>query len=326
MSRIYKLLTGLMLCLTLCAGSWSVEAQTTDYHHEASWAYWAEGQERSADCFLICPTVYITGDEPANLSLKNQEVKANFVGALNMERGIYESSCVMYAPFYQQASLEVYELPEEEREQYFEKAYKDVRKAFRYYLRHSDEKRPLVLAGFSQGADMAVRLLQELGTEEKLINRLVACYAIGWRVTPQQVESYPHLRIAEGAEDTGVVISFTTEAEGVSSALFIPTTTLSINPLNWRRDSTYASRELNLGACFTDYSGKIVKEIPQLTGAYLEPERGALKVDRSVSPKDYPALLPICEEGIFHIYDYLFFYRNLQTNVRQRVDSFQRKG
>ena len=33
-----------------------------------------------------------------------------------------------------------------------------------------------------------------------------------------------------------------------------------------------------LGACFTDYSGSIVEETPNLCGAYLDTERGTLKV------------------------------------------------
>ena len=95
--------------------------------------------------------------------------------------------------------------------------------------------------------------------------------------------------------------------------------TLSINPLNWRTDSTYADKSLNIGACFTDYSGSITKEIPKLTGAYLDPERGTLKaVD--VDPADYSnSLFP---DGVYHLMDYQFFYRNLQENVRVRTDAW----
>ncbi len=138
-----------LLCLVI-SGSWTVAAKTTNYSDAASWAYWNEGQ-RVADCFLICPEVYITGTKPGNLSLTNKTAQAAFVGALNMERGIYADSCTLYAPFYQQASLEVYQLSEAERVPYLEKAYRDIKKAFKYYLRHSEGQKPLVLAGFSQG-------------------------------------------------------------------------------------------------------------------------------------------------------------------------------
>ena len=109
----------------------------------------------------------------------------------------------------------------------------------------------------------------------------------------------------------------------ITDSFFIPegSWSYSINPLNWKTDSTPADKELNLGACFTDYEGNITKEIPHLTGAYIDPERGALKVT-DVSPEDYPAALSFLQEGEYHIYDYQFFYRNLQENVKKRVEAY----
>lgn len=82
-----------------------------------------------------------------------------------------------------------------------------------------------------------------------------------------------------------------------------------------------ADKSLNQGACFTDYEGHITQEIPQFTGAYIDEERGALKVI-DVSAKEYPEGLSIFEEGIYHLYDYQFFYRNLQENVDKRIDAY----
>jgi len=82
-----------------------------------------------------------------------------------------------------------------------------------------------------------------------------------------------------------------------------------------------AEKELNLGACFTDYEGKITEEIPALTGAYLDAERGALKVT-DIDPEIYQATLPILGSGVYHLYDYQFFYRNLQKNVQQRIQAY----
>ena len=49
--------------------------------------------------------------------------------------------------------------------------------------------------------------------------------------------------------------------------------------------------------------------------------RGALKVT-DVSAKDYPAIVPGLPEGAYYIYDYQFFFRNLQENVKLRVDTY----
>ena len=118
-----------------------------------------------------------------------------------------------------------------------------------------------------------------------------------------------------------MVITFNTEAEDIQSSVIVEGSTLGINPLNWKTDSTYADKSLNLGACFTNYDGEITKEIKNLTGAYLDPKRGTLKVT-DINKEDYPASLPIFTDGVYHIYDYQFFYRNLQKNVGDRVESF----
>ena len=109
----------------------------------------------------------------------------------------------------------------------------------------------------------------------------------------------------------------------MEDSLLLPagTKSLSINPLNWRTDSTPADKSENAGACFTDYSGAILSEVPQLTGAYLDPVRGALKVP-DVSPTDYPPGLSIFSEGVYHLYDYQFFYRNLQESTSLRLEHY----
>ena len=50
-------------------------------------------------------------------------------------------------------------------------------------------------------------------------------------------------------------------------------------------------------------------------------KRGALKAT-NVSPEEYPSGLSIFPQGVFHIYDYQFFYRNLQDNVTARIDAY----
>ena len=95
----------------------------------------------------------------------------------------------------------------------------------------------------------------------------------------------------------------------------------TINPLNWKTDGTPADRSLNDGACFTDYSGQILSEVRGLCGCYIEEDRGVVKVT-DVTPEEYPAVLELLPEGAYHIYDYQFFYRNLQENVANRVERF----
>ena len=144
-------------------------------------------------------------------------------------------------------------------------------------------------------------------------------------MTEAEVAEYPHLKVAQGETDLGVIIAFNSEADYVTDSLTIPegTKTYAINPLNWKTDSTPADKSLNKGACFTSYSGKIKNEIPELTGAYIDPVRGALKVT-DVTAEGYPPKLSIFDDGVYHLYDYQFFYRNLQENVQVRIAEYFR--
>ena len=292
-----------------------------DYAKEENWAYFGLGEDKDADLFLICPTVD-TRDE-YNMSMDDEEVKQSFSGALNMERGIYEDNTRMFAPYYRQAAMKIYNLSPEEREPYLELAYEDVSAAFSWYLENKNEGRPIVLAGFSQGADMCYRILKEYFGDSALQQQLVAVYAIGWPMTEQMITEYPQIVPAASENDTGVVVSFECESEDVTGTLIIPEDmkALSINPLNWVTDSTPADKSLHTGACFTSYSGKIKQEVPDLCGCYIDPERGALKVT-DVTPEEYPPVLSFLPEGSYHLYDYQFYFRNLQQNVEQRIKAY----
>ena len=41
-----------------------------------------------------------------------------------------------------------------------------------------------------------------------------------------------------------------------------------------------------------------------------------------VTPEEYPPVLPIFSDGVYHLYDYQFFYRNLQENVAVRTAAY----
>ena len=305
------------------SASATVQELLPDYTDPVNWAYLETEETGAADVFFICPTVY-GGDEAAPaMPLDDQDSKESFVGATNMEKGIYDGDTRFFAPYYRQVGLWAYTLPEAEREPYLEAAYADVREAFETYLADYNQGQPLILAGFSQGADLCLRLMEDYFAGQQLADQLVACYAIGWRVTQEDLDQYPHLRLAQGADDTGVIVTFNTEDPSVTGSLTVPegTKTFAINPLNWATDETPADKSLNLGACFTNYGGEIDQEIPQFTGAYLDPERGTLKVT-DVDPADYPPSLDLFEEGVYHLYDYQFFYRNLEENVQARLAAY----
>ena len=334
--RLFSLFVALVLCLTsftvFAADNLTEEIimisapyeESIDYSQMSNWAYWNEGEEKPADLFFVCPTVDMGKDGNFNSDVTNEKYRESFVGAINMELGIYDDVASVYAPYYRQATFPVYSLDKEEQEEYLSIAYEDVKNAFIYYAENTDPSRPLILAGFSQGSDMVIRLIKDLFDEPEYQRRLVAAYCIGWKVTEDEVSEYPHIQPAEGEADTGVIIAFNSEDKNITSSLIIGENekTYSINPLNWKTTSEIADKSLNKGACFTDYSGNVKEEIPNLTGAYIDEKRGALKVT-DINPEDYPGKL--FDDGIYHLYDYQFFFRNLEENVKIRLSAFNEK-
>ncbi len=291
-----------------------------DYDDPDSWAYFALGEDRGVDVFIVCPTVD-TRSERNSFDL-NEKLKGRFVSALDMEKGIFEDAGRLYSPYYRQMSINAYRLPEADRAKAKAVAYADISTAFRWYLDHENGGRPLILAGFSQGGEMCLELLKEFfgNTEEgsALRERLISVYALGWTVTEEMTQAYPQIVPARGETDLGTVVSFDCEDGTLTDTIIIPAgvKALSINPLNWKTDDTPADRSENLGAVMATGA----EPIPALCGAYIG-SRGELVVT-DITTADYPPGLDIFPEGAYHLYDYMFFFMNLKQNVADRTAAY----
>ena len=327
MKKSVSILLVLLLVLSLPFSALAVEGEgvevlteALDYGSRENWAYFALGEGKAADVFLICPTVDTRSY--ANALDLNEKLKGRFIAALAAEKGIYADMGRLYSPYYRQMSIGAMSLPEAERAQAEKNAYLDVSAAFRWYLDHENNGRPLILAGFSQGSQMCIELLKEYyGTGEEaqaLREGLIAVYAIGWAVTEEDTAAWPQIVPAKGETDVGAVVSFDCEDGSVTGTVVLPAgeKALSINPLNWRTDAAPADKSLNLGAVLSLEE----EPVPGLCGAYLG-ERGELVVT-GVSAEEYPPKLEIFPTGSFHVYDCQFFFTNLRQNVADRTSAF----
>jgi hypothetical protein len=322
-AKVIKLNLFLLLLILIisCNDSTNTNKTEIDYSDSSSWAYLPD-PVYEVDVFFVAPTIFFGDDSTFNMDIADPELRANFKGATNMEKGIYDHETNFYAPYYRQAGLNCYRIrgynyksDNKMVNAAYDLAYRDISNAFDHYLSISD--RDFVLAGFSQGGEMLLRLIKDRFSNIKLQDRLIAAYLIGWRITADDLK-YEQIKPAQTEDDIGVIICISTEAPFVDSTIIVPHSTASINPLSWTTDTSYADKSLNEGAVFTDYSGAVVKEIPNLTGAYICPKRGTIKVP-DIDPNEYPPVLDVFKKGEYHIYDYSFFYRNLQENVKARI-------
>ena len=81
---------------------------------------------------------------------------------------------------------------------------------------------------------------------------MVAAYVIGFSITKEDLAACPYLKFASGENDTGVIVSWNTEGpknaeENAQNVVVLPNG-ISINPLNWKLDETYAPASENLGS------------------------------------------------------------------------------
>ncbi len=298
-----------------------------DYSLDTNWLYDGAYYENGVDVFIVAPTVDTVSESNSAIT---PEYKKRFTYAMNQQQAIYANTARIYAPYYRQASMNVYSMTDAAaKEQALSNAYTDVSAAFKYYLEHKNNGRPLILAGFSQGADMCYRILEEYygGNSERAValrDNLIAVYAIGWCMTDEMIAKYPQIVPAKGETDTGVVVSYDCENGNVTDSIVIPagTKAISINPLNWRTDSQKADKSLNKGSVKQDSkTGAITSVEVGKYGAYIDPNRGSLIVT-GIDTSAYPPVLSIFSDGCFHLYDNFLFFVNLQENVQKRTDSF----
>lgn len=318
-----------LLCLVASVGI-ANGANKINYKLDENWARQevALRSEKPVDLFYVTSTTDIKGLEGYNLDYTDKVKNKIYNLSLNKESSPYRESCAIFAPYYRQVTFPAYFIPKEQGKQYFDFAYKDVRRAFSQYLKHRPADRPFMIAGFSQGAEMAQRLLldRKFSKRRDIKANLVAAYTIGWGITEEQIKaSKSQIFIpAQKADDTGVTIVFNTEAPEITESLLVPKEmkSICINPFNWRTDAAPASREENLGGKLIDPYGKVARELGAITGGYIDTNRGTVKLP-DIDPKEFKGI--IFQDGIYHIYDYQFTFTNLEKNIADRIAAFRKK-
>ena len=157
---------------------------------------------------------------PDICEIDNASMLAGSALAFQRQATAFQTFANVFAPYYRQAdAASTLSLPQAQQDQIIGGIPKsDAFAAFTYYIEHYNNGRPFILAGHSQGSNLLVYLLSEYMREHPLVYaRMIAAYVIGYSVTGQYLAQNPHLRFAEGPDDTGVIISYNTEAPTVLS-------------------------------------------------------------------------------------------------------------
>lgn len=310
----------ILAMMTLSLPVVSHSSDRLDYANDYYWLAKPPVLSETVDVFYVYPTASqnVTGA----MDVRNEEERALARGVFQAQASVFFGQANIFAPYYRQMTSAV-RIPQgglaTDTEE-FKRGAADVMDAFNHYIQNHNNGRPFIIAGHSQGTMTLIELIKNrFGDDENLRRRLVAAYLIGYTVTDQDLAS-AGLTAARGESDVGVVITYNTQSVTSSGGPMLLPGANCINPLNWRTDDTVAQARQNLGARFyDDATGEFQREVPHYCGARINTENGALT---TTIPEGDDLDIGLYSEGVYHRYDYAFWYRNLQKNVGIRINEY----
>ena len=279
---------------------------------------------KAVDVFYVYPTVTGFRPETEVVDMTDTMMIAGAKEVRLAQTAVFDESCNVFMPYYRQISMP---RPDSDYRAIIDYVSRfDATDALDYYLNNLNQGRPFIIAGHSQGASVVIALLENYMTKHpEALQRMVAAYPIGFAVTKDWLAK-TGLKFAEGATDTGVIVSWNTEgpANLDKENMTLAPGGISINPINWKRDATYADVKENLGSLTVE--GKIV--VPGIADARVDTVRGSVVVTTIEKPELYA--IPADGAKMFgpesyHIHDYGFFFNNFKQNVADRIKAFLEK-
>ena len=306
-------------------------SEEPDYSQEDCW-YQIPEITKDVDTFYIYATEYADGSmeegAPDYAELDNIEMLMGVVNQHMRQVSLFEDSTNVFIPLYRQGGMRVLKETAEKTGDIDAAIstipYGDISAALDYYFENYNEGRPFILAGHSQGSAIAKYTLKNYFKEHpEYYDRMVAAYVVGYSVTKDDLDAYPHLKFAAGEDDTGVIVSWNTEGpksvEENSHNIVVLPNEISINPLNWKLDDTYAPARENLGSyILNEESGEY--EITDVgADAQLVPGRGVVLTNTTY---DQTAPADFFGTQSFHEDDYALFYNNVKENVAKRIEAY----
>lgn len=286
---------------------------------------------KDVDTFYVYSTVYFDSSfeegAPDYAALDNPEMLLGALGEYATNASVYEDSTNVFVPYYRQAGMRY--ANEVSKTGNIDAAlsgisYDDMSAALDYYFEKCNNGRPFIIAGHSQGSAMVRYILKNYFKKHpEYYERMVAAYAIGYSITKEDLESNPHMKFATGESDTCVIISWHTEGpknveENARNVAVLPHG-ISINPLNWKRDETYAPASENLGSYMPNAESEMYEITDVGADAKVVLNRGVIVTNTTY---DQYAPAEFFGPQSFHEDDYTLYYNNLKANVAKRIAAY----
>ena len=309
-----------------------------DYSNKDYW-YKYPDITKEVDSIYIYSTAYIFGSFEDGSSdyatFDNEEMLIGAEEEYFSHATVFENSTNVFMPYYRQSGLryaeEIHKKTGNINAALLSLPYEDVTAALDFYFENCNAGRPFIIAGHSQGSAMVLLLLSKYFKEHSdYCKRMIAAYPIGYSVTKEYLAENSHLKFATGENDTGaVIVSWNTEgpknAEENAENMVVRPNAMSINPLNWKLDETYAAASENLGSLMLNEETGEAETGDIGADAQINLARGVVITHAKVEPM--PEELAKLSARFFgpdgrHGNDYTYFYNNIKDNVAKRVAAY----
>jgi len=274
--------------------------------------------EKVADVFFLHPTTLTDADKIDEINARIDDIELNNktdMSPILYQASVFNERARIFAPRYRQAHIRMY-FEKDSAKQYaaFNLAYEDIRNAFKYYLEHYNNGRPIIIASHSQGTTHSTRLLKEFFDGKPLEKQLVCGYLIGMGVRKNQYEKIP---VCSDSLQTGCFVSWRTyRNDFVDSVINRNDSSLAVvNPITWSTNNEIVGREKQKGAILYNFK----KVIDNTQGA--QAEGNALWVSHPRFPGSF-----LYTKKNYHAGDINLFYIDIRENVSKRIDAFLSKN
>jgi hypothetical protein len=282
--------------------------------------------------FFIHPTSYLNR-AAWNAPLDDKEGNERAALFVRGQASVFTAAGEVWAPRYRQATFGAFLTDRKEGRLALEAAYADVLAAFDSFIAGIDPKRPIILAGHSQGALHLTHLLRDRIAGKPIAKRIVAAYVVGWPVSIEADIPALGLPACSGPEATGCLLGWQSYAEPAEPEAMLKTFDASTAPNGRLRKGTHmlctnpltgtpngtASAAANLGSTIPSADLKAatlaIGKIPARCAG-----RGLLLVGEP--PELGPYILP---GNNYHVYDYSMFWANIRADAARRLAAFDAK-
>ena len=160
------------------------------------------------DCFYVYPTVSSESGTNPDLTVQPAETAAAFAQASR-----FSQVCNVWAPMYRQATSGALARGQATNPTVIATAYNSLLTAWKDYIAHDNDGRPIVFIGHSQGAAMLIKLLQaQVDPSPRLRKLMLSALILGGNVQVPVGRtvggSFTNIPTCRSASQTGCVIAY----------------------------------------------------------------------------------------------------------------------